>query len=108
MGRKRQVVLDQDEDIVSYEHNIVGKYVQVTLGTGSTLPDDSFVMSDNQNFEVQTIAGDDYQNLMAASPGKPAGVFRKGDLWEFVDSGRVKKAIERQTLIDIVTKPGKK
>ena len=101
MARKRQVIIDEDEDIISYEHNLMGEFVQVSLGIVS-LVDGKFIVAENQNFEVLMISGDDYQSLLAAAPGKPAGVFRKEDLWPYIDSERSKVTAKRESIIESV------
>lgn len=92
MGRKRQIVIDQDEDIVSYEHNLAGKFVRVSVGVGTALPDSSFIVSENQTFESYIIEGPEYENLMLS------GVFSRNDLWPFVDSSRAEKQAERDKI----------
>lgn len=101
MGRKRQVITDEDEDIISYEHNLIWEFVQVSLAIGS-LVNGKFIVAENQNFEVLMISGDDYQSLLAAAPGKPAGVFRKEDLWTHIDSERSKVTAKRESIIESV------
>ena len=95
-ARKREVIVDQDEDIVAYEHHIPGKFVRVFVGFGTALPDGSFIAAENQNYEGVIIQGDEYENLMAATETKPAGVFRREDLWQFVDLGRAKVLEEQE------------
>ena len=97
MGRKRQIVVDQDEDIVSYEHNLVGKFVRVLVGVGTSMPDSSFIVSENQTFESYIIDGVEYDNLMSANGNKPVGVFRREDLWPSVDQQRTKIKEERES-----------
>lgn len=73
------------EDIKYYEHSI-GGLVKVlvqkyTTQNGEVVPTDSSNM--------YTIHGPDYEELMSPTPSwapnKPEGVFRKEDLWHFVD-----------------------
>lgn len=47
-------------------------------------------------FETIIVVGPDFEDLMAAdgngnTPGKPAGTFRKEDLWPFIDRVRGRK-----------------
>ena len=93
MGRKRQVVLDQDEDIVSYEHNLAGKFVRVLVGIGSNLPDGEFAVAESQTYETYIIQDADYVDLMTGKGDKPAKTFRRDDLWQYVDSERAKKNV---------------
>ena len=93
MGRKRQVVIDQDEDIVSYEHNLAGKFVKVLVGIGSTLPDGEFAVAESQTYGTYIIQDADYVDLMAEKGDKPAKTFRRNDLWQYVDSERAKKNV---------------
>lgn len=97
-GRKRKVIVDQDEDIVAYEHHLAGKFVRVFVGFGTTMPDGEFEVADNQNYEGIIIQGDEYQKLLAATQTKPAGVFRREDLWQFVDLGRAKVLEEQERI----------
>lgn len=100
MARNRQVIVDQDEDIVFYEHHLVARFVRVMVGFGTTLPDGSFVASEDQNYENYVLQGVAYDALMAATDTKPAGVFRKEDLWQFIDIGRQKILEERQAIAE--------
>lgn len=90
MSRKRVVVVNDDEDIVSYEHNLPGRFVRVLVGSGTTLPDGTFIPAPEQSYESLMIKDDDYISLMATNGNKPAGTFRREDLWAFVDSNRAK------------------
>lgn len=98
MGRKREVLVDQDEDIVAYEHHLPGQFVRVLVGFGAVMPDGSFVAADEQNYENFIVQGDAYDDLMAATDIKPQGVFRKDDLWKFVDIGRSNALAEREKI----------
>jgi len=98
MARVRAVIVDQDEDIVAYEHHLSGKFVRVLVGFGTAMPDGSFVSAENQNYESYMIQGVAYDSLIAASDAKPAGNFRKNDLWPFVDIGRAKMVEDRQKI----------
>ena len=75
------------EDIVSIEHKI-NSFVRMLLGRGSTV-NGEFQVAPDQNYDVIMIMNDDYTDLMSANPSwasnKPAGTFRKEDLWHFVD-----------------------
>ncbi len=93
MGRKRQVIVNQDEDIVSYEHNIPGGFVRLLVGAGTTLPDGSFQVAESQTYETYIIQDADYVDLMAGKGDKPAKTFRRDDLWQYVDSERAKKNV---------------
>lgn len=93
MGRKRQVIVDQDEDIISYEHNLAGKFVKVLVGIGTTLPDGEFAVAESQTYEMYIIQDADYVDLMAGKGDKPAKTFRRNDLWQYVDSERAKKNV---------------
>lgn len=99
MARTREVILDQDEDIVYYEHHLVGKFVRVAVGFGAAMPDGSFVAAESQNYEQFTIQDKAYDDLMAATDTKPAGVFRREDLWRYVDIGRAAAIAEREQMI---------
>lgn len=73
------------EDITYYEHSIGGN-VKVLVKT-FTLQDGVLTALDASNMYM--IHGSDYEELMSANPTwaptKPDGVFRKDDLWHFVD-----------------------
>jgi hypothetical protein len=90
------------EDIVNIDHNL-GGFVRLMIGNG-TVTDGKFELLPSQNLETVVIADipggivnedgtrtdiTDYTELMSANPlwapTKPAGVFRKEDLWHFVD-----------------------
>lgn len=96
MGRKREIIIDEDEDVVAYEHHLSGKFVRILVGFGTAMPDGSFVAAESQNFENFIVQGEAYETLLAATETKPAGVFRKGDLWNFVDLGRAAMKAERE------------
>lgn len=92
------------EDIIFFEHQ-VGAWVRVLVGKGSDV-NGAFVPFANQTYETIMIADNpgvvqsmtglviredrlDYKELMSANPSwapnKPAGTFRKEDLWHFID-----------------------
>jgi hypothetical protein len=90
------------EDIVNIDHNL-GNFVRLMIGKGVEI-DGKFQLLPSQTLETIVIANIpngtinedgtktdivDYQELLSAnpswSPQKPAGVFRKEDLWHFVD-----------------------
>ena len=92
------------EDIIFFEHQ-VGAWVRVLVGKGSNVSG-VFVPFASQTYETIMIADNpgvvqsmtglviredrlDYTELMSANPSwaqnKPAGTFRKEDLWHFVD-----------------------
>jgi hypothetical protein len=90
------------EDIVNIDHNL-GNFVRLMVGSG-IITNGKFELIPSQNLETIVIADipagivnedgsrtniTDYTELMSAyptwSPQKPAGVFRKDDLWHFVD-----------------------
>lgn len=85
MARQRVVILDTDEDIISYEHHIYSRYIRVLVGFGVRDADGNFTPSPNQNYEQIVIAGNEYDQLMKASDRKPENHFRKDDLWQPVD-----------------------
>ena len=92
------------EDIIFFEHQ-VGNWVKVLVGKGSEV-NGAFVPFPSQTYEsimivdnpgvTQSMTGVvlredrfDYTELMSSkpswAPNKPAGTFRKEDLWHFVD-----------------------
>ena len=90
------------EDIVNIDHNL-GNFVRLMVGNGIET-NGKFELLPSQTLETIVIANtpngiinedgtktdiDDYQELLSANPTwaptKPAGVFRKEDLWHFVD-----------------------
>lgn len=77
------------EDIVEYTWHS-GGLVRVVIGHGEPDENGRFVPTPNQQYEVRDIIGSNYQDLMSDQiiPGKPANVFRKDDLWIFVDRVR--------------------
>lgn len=90
MRQKQILNLTPYEDIVSYECNYPGKFVKVLIAVGTINAEGIFVPYDNQNYEYILIDNDNFDNLMAETHTKPIGVFRKDDLWKFVDEHRVK------------------
>ncbi len=104
----REIAVPQQtmlEDIISFEHNQVNSFVKVLVGKGQTV-NGKFEPFPSQSYEAITIinvpgltnsmTGEvvkqehmDYDELLsehpAWAPTKPAGVFRKEDLWHFVD-----------------------
>lgn len=103
---RTQVIPQQTitEEIVSFEHNING-FVRVLIGKGKVI-DNQFELSPNQTLEtvliinsptsISSLTGEvvpseypDYDELLSANPAwapqKPQGVFRKEDLWHFID-----------------------
>lgn len=89
--REKQILnITPYEDIISYECNYPGKFVKVLIGSGTLNAEGIFVPYENQNYEYIMIDFDNYDILMAAKGTKPANVFRKEDLWPFVDSHRAK------------------
>lgn len=98
------------EDLISFEHHQVNDFVKVLVGRGQTI-NGKFEPFPSQAYESITIIDSpgltnsttgevvkqehmDYQELMSANPNwaptKPAGVFRKEDLWHFVDTIRAR------------------
>lgn len=90
-SRKRSIVIEDNEGIVSYEHIIPSKFIRVMVGYGNVDTNGNIVPHDNQNFEIYEIKGEEYALLVSAKGLKPQGVFREEDLWEFVDIERNKK-----------------
>lgn len=103
MARTRELIVDQEEDIVAYEHHLPGRFVRVLVGFGMVMADGSFVVSENQNYENFIIQDVAYDALMAATDKKPAGVFRKEDLWQFVDIGRQNLINERARRVEEIS-----
>lgn len=85
MPRPIEVVKAQEEDIVSYEHNISSKFVRVLVGKGHTLVDGTFEPHTSQTYEHFLLSGDIYKELMSKNTNKPANTFRKDDLWQYID-----------------------
>lgn len=82
IGIVQQII---SEDIRYYEHSIGGN-VKV-LVQKYTVENNEIIPLDSSNMYM--IHGIDYEELMKANPvwapTKPAGVFRKEDLWHIVD-----------------------
>lgn len=98
MPRNRQIVVDTDEEIVAFEYNIASKFVRVVVGFGVTMPD-GFRLSEGQNCEVYILQEASFDRLMEAKGPKPAGQFRKEDLWEHVDLCRQAMLQEREEIL---------
>lgn len=75
------------EDIRSISE-VVGSHVYVMVGK----VDSSGEFLVPQQYESYEITGDDFTELMSASPtwapGKPANTYRNEDLWIFIDRNR--------------------
>lgn len=93
MARQLKIVLADNEDIVAYECNLISRRVRVFVGIGSLDKEGNFTIQADQTFQIYDISGDDFDELMAAQGQKPAGTFRKEDLWAPVD-------IKRQRILD--------
>jgi hypothetical protein len=82
LGSQQAVI---SEDITYYEHSY-GGIVKVLVHKFSTT---NGVTTKLDISNMYSIYNEDYEELMSAypswSPQKPAGVFRKEDLWHFVD-----------------------
>lgn len=82
LGIMQQTV---SEDIRYYEHSI-GGMVKVLVQKYAT---ENGITVALDSSSMYTIHGPDYEELMSPTPSwapnKPAGVFRKEDLWHFVD-----------------------
>lgn len=100
MARPRTVILDQDEDIVSYEHHIYGKYIRILVGFGTRDSEGNFTPSADQNYEQIVIVGDEYDAFIAGKGVRPSGEFRREDLWEPVDFMRADVIAKRNASSD--------
>lgn len=89
MSRKKVISYAQDEDITSYTHNLINKFVQIYIASG-THSIEGFTPISSQMYETITIQGNLYDELMAPKGNKPKEVFRKDDLWEYIDTIRLK------------------
>lgn len=87
------------EDIISYECNFPGKFVKILVGTGTLDSNGEFTPDPDQNYEYIIIDYQDFEDLMSASESKPKNVFRKDDLWVYVDKGRHKRKEEYDKFI---------
>lgn len=87
--RARQVNFGSKEEIIEYTYHSDG-LVRCLVGHGEIGQDGRFVPTPSQNYEVYELTGAAFEQLMQANAktGKPAGVFRKDDLWDFVDDAR--------------------
>ena len=86
--RQKQITTATMEDIVSYECNYPGKFVKILIGNGIQDTLGEFIPYPEQGYECITLQGSDFDSLMEAKGAKPSGVFRKEDLWPFVDALR--------------------
>lgn len=94
-----QVVITNYEDIISYECNFQSRFVKVLVGSGTLSAEGIFTPYENQNYQYYIIDGQEYENLMSATDSKPSGVFRKDDLWPFIDTYRQKIYQEEQVRV---------
>lgn len=92
MRKKAKVKIGSKEDIVAIEHYYAGRFVRARIAHGEIDPKDPdhFIMTENQTVEDVMINQENYEELMKANPktNKPKGVFRKDDLWPFIDKAR--------------------
>lgn len=76
-----------DQAIIRFTHTI-GKYVEVTVATGSYAEDGEFSVVSNLQ-ETIFFTGPDYEMLLSANPSwapeKPEGVFKETDIFKFID-----------------------
>ena len=94
--REKIVTATNFEDIISYECNYPGKFVKILIGSGTKdSTTGNFIPAPEQVYEYIVLQNEDFDNLMKASGEKPAGVFRKEDLWPYVDYLRPIIASER-------------
>jgi len=96
MPRIRTLVVDSDEDIISYEHHIKDKFIRILIGFGVSDTAGNFTPTENQNYEQVVIAGVEYAEFMAGDKSRPANQFRKDDLWSQVDVMRNKVLADRK------------
>lgn len=74
------------EDIISYEHIESAQMARCLVGIGNVI-DGTFTPHHPQTFIMYEFTGDLYAQLVAedTETSKPAGVFRKNDLWPLID-----------------------
>lgn len=96
MPRIRTLLVDSDEDIISYEHHIKDKFIRILIGFGVSDASGNFTPTENQNYEQVIIAGLEYDEFMAGDKTRPANKFRKDDLWSQVDFMRNKVLADRK------------
>lgn len=113
--REKIVTTTNFEDIISYECNYPGKFVKILIGSGiKDATTGTFIPTPEQSYECIVLQNEDFDNLMKASGEKPAGVFRKEDLWPYVDRHRQKakeeydKFITKESLVEIPVKSVRK
>lgn len=103
MPRERTVILDSDEDIISFEHHIYDRFIRILVGFGVRDSAGNFTPSPNQNYEQIVIAGKEYEDFMKASGDRPANQFRKEDLWQPVDYMRAEVLAQRTAVEEAAT-----
>lgn len=79
--------VDVYDEIVEYTWHASG-IVRMTVAQGFIADNGEFQLFPAQNMQTFQVLYEDYEELMAEKGDKPAGKFRKEDLWEFVDRGR--------------------
>lgn len=95
--RVRQINFGSKEEIIEYTHH-VGGLVRCMVGHGEINETGQFIPTPAQNYEIYEITESSYAALMAADPvsGKPADVFRKDDLWPYIDA--IRNAVLNQSV----------
>jgi hypothetical protein len=89
MPRDLSLILSDKEDIISYECNFPSKIIKILVGVGNTDKDGNFVVQPEQTYRYYSIVDEEFDNLIAANGSKPAGVFRKEDLWGPIDAKNI-------------------
>lgn len=77
------------EEIISYEYYRSGS-VRVTVSCGKLNDTGEFVLDPSMSPQIYDLVSKDFDDLMAAKGDKPAGKFRVEDLWESIDSMRLR------------------
>lgn len=101
MAREKTFFIGNEEDIAEYYHSVITGVVKVSVGIGIT-EEGEFKFFQPQNFEVYEITSELYNQLLSADSekGKPAGTFRKTDLWEYIDIIRNNSTREKVSQVD--------
>ena len=90
MPRKKIIPQVAEKEIEEEIHAFTQDQNSVAVAVG-LVEDGEFIPG--QIFDTIYISGPDFEDLMSAdggglTPGKPAGTFRKDDLWPFIDRVR--------------------
>lgn len=90
----REIIIPAKEEVIYIEEIHAYTHVKsqsiITIAVGLCDSNGDFI--EDQDYETLALKGQDYIDMLSEnggpespSPGKPAGTFRKDDMWYFID-----------------------